>query len=172
MSCLPANRKDTTVDQIARVRFQSRTQKRSDGQLKPISETDQKAKYFRCICSKERSQLYLTERERRCQKCAGSKISTSSLVENCLGTLRGAGIPNRYASSLFQSLNGGCIKRFCDGSSKRSKKLKKKLSTNTLHTADSLVDLRSWCSCEIQRRQYFMESIVVRVISKIISHKR
>lgn len=165
MSCFPT-REDAYVDQIARVR--SRTQK-SDGQLKPISETDQKTKYFKCICSKEKSQLYLTEKERRCQKCAGSKLSTSFILENCLGWLRGANrTPNQNVSSLYKSLNDGCVKRFlCDGTSKRSKKLRKKLSTNTLHSANSLVDLRSWCCCEIQRRQHFMEALVVRVIIKM-----
>lgn len=174
MSCFPTNRKDTTVDQIvARVQLQSRMQKRSQS----ISDTDQKTKYFKCICSKEKARLYQTEKERRCQKCAGSKLSTAFLVQNCLGSLRIANaISNRNVPNLFQSLNCGCIRRsLCDGTSRnskrsKSKKLKRKLSANTLHSADSLVDLRSWCCCDIQRRQYFLEAIVVRFICKIMGH--
>lgn len=69
--------------------------------------------------------------------------------------------PDIKFASLFHSANAVCSNKTIFKKCSQKSRMKRKLSTNTLHSIESLVDLRSWCSCEIEKRQYYLEELLV-----------
>ncbi|ODN01063.1 Pericentrin [Orchesella cincta] len=72
-------------------------------------------------------------------------------------------LQNFHTSCLLRKLKPMCIKKcLCDLDLERKRRVTRKHSTSTMHSVDSLEDVRSWCPCESDRRRYFLEQMVGR----------
>lgn len=152
-----------SIDQMSCKFEKNRGKKQKLEQINQNPTGQTSSKYSKRICPYKQSTLYQKD-----NSLMGTIMRQSPMVINAIqGWLGNVGRNPNRASSLLHSLNSVCIKKnFCLNTSKHAP-LSKKLSSNTLHTIESLVDIRSWCSCEIERRQYYMEELLVRLIKRM-----
>lgn len=126
--------------------------------------------FFHTTANKCKASNMQKEGKKECQICSKFKgevdmNSTCSfnwvkMTSAALDWFRTQNFANPSVPGLLRTFKPMCMSG-CICKPKVS--VKRKLSTNTMHNIESLVDIRSWCSCEIERRQYFHEQLLVQL---------